>query len=302
MSNMNTSPTIMAVQLANLNESYLWYEDIILDWLASLKSDRTRRAYRTALATFEAFHTSTLAEATSSDILSFARAVKENRSQRTGRPYSEATINSYLSALSSFFQYCVECGLRVDNPCRNVKYLMVKQQSRIDNLKNSGNHFVYLLEAIDRSTRRGKRDYAIILLLLTGTIEVELIARLQLRNLKTGKSGLQLDYINLDSERRQQTLPPETAEAIRAYLAARDNLAPNLGLFVASKRQSGKPLTARAILDLVRKRGDQAFGQGHGITPRTLRSMAEIKTGISSSSSAGAIDHSHTKSAADLPA
>lgn len=257
-----------------------------LDWRDNLKSDRTRRAYLEAWAAFLAFVGVEPAEVTQSHVIAYRKHLKTTVSPRTGRPYSQSTINQHLSALSSFFTFAQKRGLRADNPTEGVAREAVAPYGKATWLNPHDDEDLKLVEVVDPTTPQGLRDRAILLLFLTGAFRVEEVAGLTVGSLRRQGTKTFVTYRRKGGETEEVPLAPEAAEAIEAYLKTRQNLGPTSPLFIATEkgRRAARhlghdladetPLTARAIRYLVKTYCDRAFGPGHGIHPHSLRHTA----------------------------
>ena len=256
------------------------------DWRDNLSSNRTRRAYLEAWRAFLAFAQVTPDQVTQSHVIAYKAHLKTATSPRTGRRYSQSTINQHLSALSSFFAFAVDRHLRPDNPTDGVKRESVTPYGKATWLDPKADEDRKLLEVVDVAKAQGLRDRAIMLLFLTGAFRVGELAGLTIGDLRRQGSRLFLTYTRKGGKTEEVPLAGEAVEALEAYLKTRGNLAPTDPLFTASDRgreaarhlghdlDGETPLTARAIAYLVKTYCDRAFGPGHGIHPHSLRHTA----------------------------
>jgi len=256
------------------------------DWRDNLKSDRTRRAYLEAWAAFLTFAQVEPAAVTQSHVIAYRKHLKTAPSPRTGRPYSQSTINQHLSALSSFFAFAQGRGLRADNPAEGVARESVAPYGKATWLNPQDDEDLKLVETVDTTTPQGLRDRAILLLFLTGAFRVEEVADMTVGALRRQGAKVFVTYRRKGGETEEVPLAPEAAEALEVYLKTRPNLSPAAPIFVATAkgreaaRHLGRDLagetalTARAIAYLVKTYCDRAFGPGHGIHPHSLRHTA----------------------------
>jgi integrase/recombinase XerC len=261
------------------------WKQSVNDWLTNLGSDRTRRAYREAWSAFIHYlktsddPKSSPAEVNQSDVIAY-------RSSLEAKTLTQSTINLHLSALSSFFNFAKSRGLREDNPVDGVTRKSVSPYGRATWLDPEKNEDIRLLEAIDQTTTKGKRDRAIVLLFLTRGLRVESVSRLKVSDLRRQGDAVFLTVTAKGNKTREVKLPTVTAEAIDDYLKTREGLTDLSPVFVATEegrqaaRQMGRainhddPLTTRAIAYLLKSYCDKAFGRGHGIHPHSLRHTA----------------------------
>ena len=268
------------------------WQRAVFDWLANLGSDRTRRAYKEVWAAFVAFtQAEDFASVTQSDVIAYRLRLETFPSPKTGKPYSQSTINQHLSALSSFYRFAADRGLRPDNPVEGVKRKAVNPYGKATWLDPEERQDVQLLQAVDATTPQGKRDRAILLLFLTSALRVGAFGQLKVGSLRRQGVKTFLTYTNKGGETVEVELAPETAQAVEDYLATRDRLTDQSPLFVATEAgqraarnlatargdqvaDEEQPLTDRAIRYLVKSYCDKAFGKGHGIHPHSLRHTA----------------------------
>jgi integrase/recombinase XerD len=80
-----------------------------------------------------------------------------------------------------------------------------------------------ILRVPDRRTLQGKRDYAILLTLLTTGLRKAEICSLKVQDLKTYRNQAVIDVIGKEKRFRRITLKPETLLAIKDYLKPTGN-------------------------------------------------------------------------------
>jgi len=257
-------------------------------WLLNFNSDRTRRTYRDTWLNFLRFCPKSPDTIVQSDVIAYRRMMETTPNQRTGKPYSQSTINLHLSALSSFYQAAIRQGLRPDNPVEGVKRKAVDPYGKATSLKAEAGEDYEFLAQIDRATQQGKRDYAICLILLTTGVRVSAVANLYLSSLRRQGQRMFMRYINKGGKSIEVELKSSAIRAIDDYLSTRDNLSDSDPLFTATERgqqaiinrglntDTARPLSARMIHKLVVKYANKALGKGHGIRPHSLRHTAAI--------------------------
>jgi len=256
-------------------------------WLDNFSSEDTRRAYRQAWSGFLDFAGTPPDKVSQDDVISYRRHLETSTSPKTGEPYTQATINLRLSALSSFFEWAKGRGLRSDNPADGVKRKAVNPYGKATWLRSEDGEDLRLLEAIDESPK-GLRDRAIILLFLTLALRLQEVAGLTVGSLHRQGKNVFLSYTRKGGATKTVKLPQETAEAIDAYLLTRGELTESSPLFTASEAgrnaarllgHDGKEerlLSSRAIAALVKSYCNKVLGKGHGIHPHSLRHTAAM--------------------------
>ncbi len=143
-------------------------QDILQELLADKKSPNTRRAYAKDLRDF--FNTvanadpapSLIGEFLTLDRFSAVSLVLKYKSVLVGKELAEATINRSLAAIKSLVNYARRIG-KCDYSLEDVKG--EKIQAYRDTSGISADAFKSLLAVPNRNTLKGKRDYAILLLL-----------------------------------------------------------------------------------------------------------------------------------------
>lgn len=262
------------------------WEAAALDWLKNLSSERTRKTYLEAWRDFLAFTAKPPAAVTQSDVIAYRYHLKTDVSPSTGRPYSQSTVNLRLSAVSSFYRFAGERGLRADNPVDGVKREAVTPYGKATWLSPEEGEDLAFVGAIDQTTHQGRRDYALALLYLTGAFRVSEVAGLTVGSLRRQGRRLLVTYRRKGGKEEEVELASEAADALDAYLAGRGELRTDSPLFIATERgrraaaaigrygEEEKPLTTRAIRYLVATYAKKAFGESRGIRPHSLRHTA----------------------------
>jgi site-specific recombinase XerD len=120
-----------------------------------------------------------------------------------------------------------------------------------------------ILRVPDRRTLQGKRDYAILLSLLTAGLRKAEICNLKVGDLKTYRSQPVIDVIGKGKKFRRIPIKNETLLAIKDYLKANGNgVSPDYPLFYTlgkHGRSEKQGLTAKAVDCLVRAMAKKAL-------------------------------------------
>lgn len=261
------------------------------DWLNNFGSDRTREAYRDAWSIFLDFAQTSPDRVTKSAVIDFKRHLETMTSPRTGRPYTQSTINLRLSAIASFYTWAVKEGLRADNPTEGVNRKAVDPYGKATWLDPEAGDDLRLLSSIDATTLQGKRDRAIVLTFLTLGLRVNEVAGLTVGQLRRQADHTFLTYTRKRGKTKTIEIPRVTTDAIDAYLKTRSNVTDASPLFTATVEgheaarrmlaakghdlaDAEATLTDRAIAYLIKSYCDKTFGKGHGIHPHSLRHTA----------------------------
>lgn len=177
--------------------------------------------------------------------------------------YTAATASTYLTAVRSFFNYLnAEAGYPlITNGIKNPK---TRPGHKKDAL--SAGQAKEVLAAIERGTLAGKRDYAIVSLMLhTGLRTIE-VSRANIEDLRS-VSGAPVLFVwgkGRDSKDEYVKITKTVQEAIADYMAEREEQSgaqtPQSPLFASvSRRDYGQRLTTRSI-SRISKEALQAAG------------------------------------------
>src|SRR5512139_2682683 len=120
-----------------------------------------------------------------------------------------------------------------------------------------------ILRVPDRRTLQGKRDYAILLTLLTTGLRKAETCNLKVGDLKTYRNQVVIDVIGKGNKFRRIPLKTETLLAIKDYLKANENgIDPTHAVFYTLGKHGpyeGKPLTPKAVDCLVKSLAKKAL-------------------------------------------
>lgn len=243
--------------------------DLPARFISSLDvSQNTRRTYARALGVFMSWAQEVgLLEPRRDDILAYKRSLEE-------RGVSPFTVSAYLVAVRRYFQWLeaeriypnIAAGIRGARKARGFR----KDPLTVSQVKD-------LLAGIDRGDLRGKRDYALLnLLIRTGLRTVE-VARANIEDIRQegGEAVLWIQGKGRDAKDEFVLLTPSTLRPINDYLQARGKAAPGAPLFASlSDRNHGGRLTTRSISRIVKERL-AGIGLGDGrLTAHSLRHTA----------------------------
>ena len=183
----------------------------------------------------------------------------------TAEGLSKRSTARLLSALRSFFGWCVEEGEIKDNPCDRVdapklgKYLpAVLSVQEVE----------AILESVDLKKPFGKRDRAILEVLYGCGLRVSEAANLRISHVFFDEGFV--DVIGKGDKQRLVPLGEVAADAIRSYLQDRPSPAERKYEDYLFLNRFGRPLSRISIFNLVK---DQAMAAGirKEISPHTFR-------------------------------
>lgn len=168
----------------------------------------------------------------------------------TTRSLKKPSVSTYLTALRRFCQYLVDIGLMDKNPALAVKVLDNPRPEEHSRAVLAEADIRQLLQVLDDTTLLGKRDQAIVYLMLyAGLSEIEVI-RADVRDIARMLDGtfLRVQGKGQAYKKQEALLPPPVIEKIDRYLEARGSVQPEHPLFVShGHRSNGQRLNTRSV-------------------------------------------------------
>ena len=186
--------------------------------------------------------------------------------------HKPATVQGYIMALKQFFKWTEEEGL-YPNIAKNVKGAKLDTEHKKDPL--TPRQVKSLLSTIDRTTISGKRDYAILSLMITTGLRTIEVTRANVEDLRPAGECMVLYVQGKGHEERNAYVKvvPEVEDAIRAYLSSRGKIGPKEPLFTTTsnhKTDDGR-LTTKSVSRLVKERLEGADLKTDRLTAHSLR-------------------------------
>lgn len=214
---------------------------------------------------------------TDNDILAYKKWLASPHPRRRGQgdtiTFTADTQARYMRAVKRFFAWAVHKHLCKENPTEGIKSAKVK----MDNTKRdafSRTDAMALLQSIDRTTDKGKRDYAMILLAMTAGLRIIELQRAKICNLETmaGEPVLYIQGKGHAEADDYKKLEPRTHAAIMEYLATRTHKTKDTALFASvGNRSREQPLTEPAISAIIKDRMRKAGYDNHKLSAHSLR-------------------------------
>lgn len=166
---------------------------------------------------------------------------------------SANTTQAYLVAVRLFFQWTASEGL-YPNIAEHVKSATVSKAHKKDHMTTS--QVKNVLEAIDRKTEAGKRDYAMLLLMFTGGLRTIEVSRALVEDMRAlgDHTVLYVQGKGRDDKDEYVKIAPVVEEAIRSYLAERGATEKEHLFTSTSNNNKGNGMTTRAIRAIVKDR------------------------------------------------
>jgi len=203
-------------------------------------SPKTIDTYRKAIKQFVSYlHEQGITQPKREDILAYRDYLKAG--------HKPTTVQSYLAAVKLFFQWTEREGL-YPNVADRVKGAKLDTEHKKDYMTTR--QVSKLLGAIDRSTLKGKRDYAMLSLMVTTGLRTISIISANVEDIRTAGDAIALFYKGKGHEEKAAyvKLAEPVEEAIRDYLTARGDIDGKAPLFTSvSNKNSGGRMTTRSI-------------------------------------------------------
>lgn len=181
-----------------------------------------------------------------------------------GKAVKATTHNQRLAVLSSFYEYAIINDLLDYNPIKKVGRAKVTQYQSSKALTHEQTK--QGLESIDRSTQRGKRDYAILSVFLATGRRLSEVAGLQSQDIYVSRAGIvTLNFPDLKGGKEiSDRLDEATSKALLLWLhdyygASLMTLPPETPLWVSladggrQGRSHGQALSIRSFSDITKK-------------------------------------------------
>jgi integrase/recombinase XerC len=200
------------------------------------------------------------------DILAYRRYLEMTR--------KPTTVQLYIIAVRQFFAWLEIEGI-YKNIVQHVKSPKIERLHKKDYLTSSQAKNV--LGRIERQTERGRRDYAMLSLMVTGGLRRIEVSRANIEDIRTVGDSTRLYIQGKGKDERADyvKLPQPVELAVRDYLSARGKPVPTAPLFVStSNNNHGERLTVRSISGIVKERLRAAGYDSDRLTAHSLRHSA----------------------------
>ena len=173
------------------------------------------------------------------DIVAYREYLKED--------HKPTTVQSYLAAVKLFFKWTEQEGF-YQNIADRVKGAKIDSGFKKDYLTSK--QVGKLLQTIDRTTLKGKRDYAMLSVMVTTGLRTISIINANIEDIRTAGDATALFYKGKGHEEKATyvKLAEPVEDAIRDYLTARGTIDGKEPLFSSvANRNSGGRMTTRSI-------------------------------------------------------
>lgn len=263
---MNALQTIGTAQIIQTQTAGL--PDYMTEWVRYLDTtEKTVQTYTRSIRQFAAYLAQIgETQPTRETILSYRAYLMTN--------HKPTTVQSYMAAVKLFFQWTERAGY-YPNVADHVKGVKLDTEHKKDCLTTRQTR--QLLGGVDRSTLKGKRDYAVLLLMVTTGLRTISVSLADVGDIRTAGDSMVLYYQGKGHTEKAVyvKLAEPVEDAIREYLTARGTAEPDAPLFASvANRDAGERMTTRSISRLCK---DHLIGAGMDsdrLTAHSLRHTA----------------------------
>lgn len=260
---------ILRVEQAELATQQEITADFFIRFVAFIDAKpKTVETYAKALKRLFAFFAANgISKPTREDIMAFREDLKA-----TG--HKPTTIQNYITATRLFFQWLEQEHI-YPNVAAHIKGAKLDREHKKDYL--TSRQVKAVLSDIDRSSLQGKRDYAMLVLMITGGLRTVEVARADIGDLRTvgDNTVLYVQGKGRDEKTEYIKLDAQVEGVIREYLKARGENKPEEPLFASTSNNSkGKRMTTRAISGIAKAHMKEAGYNSDKLTAHSLRHTA----------------------------
>lgn len=261
-------PDLALASMNNLIEQNPECSDLFSRWIAFVDaSPKTIESYTKAIKYFGQYLSSNgIRQPTRETVVAYRDNLKKD--------HKPTTVQSYLEAVKLFFQWTEQEKL-YPNIAVHIKGAKLDSEYKRDYLTTK--QVNKLLDAIDTSTLKGLRDYAMLSLMVTTGLRTISIVRANIGDIRTAGNSVALYYQGKGHEEKADyvKIAEPVEDAIRKYLAVRgetDLVAP---LFSSiSNRNSGGRMTTRSISRIAKDHLIEIDLRSDRLTAHSLRHTA----------------------------
>jgi integrase/recombinase XerC len=244
------------------------WERVLTDWLNTKRSPHTRRVYRRDIENFLADLGTELGKFLSLDRHKAFELVSRYKGELVTKGLKSATINRRLAAIKSLVAYAYNCGHSefMLEAIKSEKLSAYRDTSGIE-----PEAFKRVLGGIDRTSLKGIRDYALLLLLWSNALRRSEVSKANIGDFDPAAKTLRIFGKGKGNNSEFVSLGSGTVMAIKAWLEARGETNPDKALFCSVNigYRDGR-LCTQAIYDIVKYRC-QSAGISKLMSPHRVR-------------------------------
>jgi integrase/recombinase XerC len=244
------------------------WDRVLSDWLATKRSHHTRRVYQKDIQNFLADIDMELGRFLSLDRHGAYALVSRYKGELISKGLKSATINRRLAAIKSLVAFSYNCG-HSEFMLESVKG--EKLSSYRDTTGVDCETFKRVLSAIDRTSLKGIRDYALLILLWSNALRRSEVSKANIGDFDQKSKTLRIFGKGRGNQSEIISLGTGTVTAIESWLEARGERDPDKALFVSVNPgyRDGR-LSTQGIYDVVSDRCQDA-GISKTMSPHRIR-------------------------------
>ena len=232
-------------------------------------SENTVKSYLRGVKAFMDYLTlRCITHPTRKDVIAFRDDIKED--------HKATTVQNYMVAVKLFFKWCDSRGL-YPNIAENLKGAKITREHKKDYL--TANQVKKVLSTIDTTTTQGKRDYAIVSLMVCTALRDTEVVNANIEDMRTLGNNTVLYILGKGRDEKAEyvKIVPQVEDAIRNYLTEipAELKQGNQPLFTSlSNNSKGGRLTERSVSRICKKALTAAGFDSDRLTAHSLRHTA----------------------------
>jgi len=244
------------------------WERVLVDWLNTKRSPHTRRVYQKDIQNFLADLGTELGKFLTLDRHGAFELVSRYKGELIQKGLKSATINRRLAAIKSLVCFSYNCG-HSDFMLESVKG--EKLSAYRDTSGVDPETFKRVLSGIDRTSLKGVRDYALLMLLWSNALRRSEVSKASIADFDPVTKTLRIFGKGRGNNSEIISLGSGTVTAIEAWLEARGEHQPDKALFCSINPgyRDGR-LSTQAIYNIVSDRF-QSAGITKTMSPHRIR-------------------------------
>lgn len=242
--------------------------DVFDRWTAFLDAKpRTVEAYTKAARQFIGYLSSKgISQPKREDVIAYREEISAD--------HKASTVQNYIMAVRQFFKWTASEGI-YPNIAEHVKGAKLDRGFKKDYLTSA--QVKRFLKVIDTSTLKGKRDFAILALMVTTGLRTIEIVRANMEDMRTVADFTALYVLGKGRDDKEEyvKIEPIVEEAIRAYLKERGQVEDKDPLFASiAHRNTGDRMTTRSVSRIAKDHLREADLDSDRLTAHSLRHTA----------------------------
>ncbi|NCS79443.1 MAG: tyrosine-type recombinase/integrase [Microcystis aeruginosa K13-07] len=253
--------------LSPVSPSIDW-DRVLTDWLATKRSPHTQRVYRRDIENFLTDIGTELGKFLTLDRHGAYALVSRYKGDLIKKELKSATINRRLAAIKSLVSFAYNCGHCefMLEAVKGEKLCAYRDTTGID-----PEAFKRVLGGIDRTSLKGIRDYALLMLLWSNALRRSEVSKANIGDFDPVTKTLRIFGKGRGNQSEIVSLGSGTVNAIEAWLEARGEVGPDKALFVSVNAgyKDGR-LCTQAIYNIVSDRCKDA-GINKTMSPHRIR-------------------------------